>query len=216
MTPTATGRRWTPGACTELERLGMRSDLALRTASRRPRAARPAPSPRRGPPPRPPPGLTARRRRRRRRAGVSRARGPRGDPAVLLAPRARGDAVVGHASRRARAARLRLARAARPRRLPPASSSPAPSRVLAARAFARLLAARTAARLLPAPPPAAPRPAPGASPESLLSLLGLTTFRPGQREAIVAALEGRDVLWSCRPAAARASATSCPRSLTAG
>jgi ATP-dependent DNA helicase RecQ len=49
----------------------------------------------------------------------------------------------------------------------------------------------------PAPPPA--RPAPlrsrsGADPEALLRLLGLRTFRPGQREAVQAALDGRDAL----------------------
>jgi len=34
----------------------------------------------------------------------------------------------------------------------------------------------------------------GVSPESLLQLLGLATFRPGQREAVQAALDGRDAL----------------------
>jgi RecQ family ATP-dependent DNA helicase len=51
----------------------------------------------------------------------------------------------------------------------------------------------------PAPPPA-PRPpaqrAPltGVTPEKLLGLLGLTSFRPGQRDAVQAALDGRDAL----------------------
>ena len=54
---------------------------------------------------------------------------------------------------------------------------------------------------LTTPPP--PRPAPAArprtaltevTPEALLGLLGLTTFRPGQREAVQAALDGRDAL----------------------
>jgi RecQ family ATP-dependent DNA helicase len=52
-----------------------------------------------------------------------------------------------------------------------------------------------------APPPAAPAPrAPRAaaagrpSPEELLALLGLTAFRPGQRDAVQAALDGRDAL----------------------
>jgi RecQ family ATP-dependent DNA helicase len=45
----------------------------------------------------------------------------------------------------------------------------------------------------------APRPATRAAlsdvtPESLLSLLGLSTFRPGQKEAVQAALDGRDAL----------------------
>jgi RecQ family ATP-dependent DNA helicase len=49
-------------------------------------------------------------------------------------------------------------------------------------------------------PPAAPRPpAPrtpltGVTPEQLLGLLGLASFRPGQREAVQAALDGRDAL----------------------
>ncbi|HET6548606.1 MAG TPA: ATP-dependent DNA helicase RecQ, partial [Solirubrobacter sp.] len=41
--------------------------------------------------------------------------------------------------------------------------------------------------------PAAAR-ATGAKPEALLSLLGLAAFRPGQREAVQAALDGRDAL----------------------
>ncbi len=43
-------------------------------------------------------------------------------------------------------------------------------------------------------PPATPRAPSDASPESLLSELGLTSFRPGQREAVQAALDGRDAL----------------------
>jgi ATP-dependent DNA helicase RecQ len=46
-------------------------------------------------------------------------------------------------------------------------------------------------------PAAAARPsrrAPDATPESLLGLLGLRAFRPGQREAVQAALDGRDAL----------------------
>ncbi len=54
---------------------------------------------------------------------------------------------------------------------------------------------------LTTPPP--PRPAPAArprlpltevTPEALLGLLGLSTFRPGQRQAVQAALDGRDAL----------------------
>ena len=41
---------------------------------------------------------------------------------------------------------------------------------------------------------AATRNAPAGTPESLLALLGLTSFRPGQREAVEAALDGRDAL----------------------
>ncbi len=47
------------------------------------------------------------------------------------------------------------------------------------------------------PPPPAPAAAagdPGRAPEELLALLGLTSFRPGQREAVQAALDGRDAL----------------------
>ena len=50
---------------------------------------------------------------------------------------------------------------------------------------------------VPAPPPArppAPRAPVDATPEELLALLGLTTFRPGQRDAVQAALDGRDAL----------------------
>ncbi|MDW5598831.1 ATP-dependent DNA helicase RecQ, partial [Conexibacter stalactiti] len=48
----------------------------------------------------------------------------------------------------------------------------------------------------PAPPAAQrpPRAAIDADPASLLHLLGLSTFRPGQREAVQAALDGRDAL----------------------
>jgi ATP-dependent DNA helicase RecQ len=46
----------------------------------------------------------------------------------------------------------------------------------------------------PARRAAAPARLSDATPESLLSLLGLTTFRPGQREAVQAALDGRDAL----------------------
>ncbi|MDA0165361.1 ATP-dependent DNA helicase, partial [Solirubrobacter ginsenosidimutans] len=58
-----------------------------------------------------------------------------------------------------------------------------------------------AASARPATPPArptAPRPRPARpadiTPESLLSLLGLSSFRPGQKEAVQAALDGRDAL----------------------
>ncbi len=46
----------------------------------------------------------------------------------------------------------------------------------------------------PAAAPPARRPLTDASPEALLGLLGLDTFRPGQREAVQAALDGRDAL----------------------
>ncbi|HEV2775544.1 MAG TPA: DEAD/DEAH box helicase, partial [Solirubrobacteraceae bacterium] len=51
--------------------------------------------------------------------------------------------------------------------------------------------------LTPAPPAAGARPRLALSdvtPETLLGLLGLSTFRPGQREAVQAALDGRDAL----------------------
>ncbi len=50
----------------------------------------------------------------------------------------------------------------------------------------------------PAPPPAAPprprTPLDDVTPEALLKLLGLATFRPGQRDAVQAALDRRDAL----------------------
>nr|WP_246345737.1 ATP-dependent DNA helicase RecQ [Conexibacter arvalis] len=56
--------------------------------------------------------------------------------------------------------------------------------------------AAPAAPTAPAPPaaPRQPRPGRDADPESLLHLLGLSAFRPGQREAVQAALDGRDAL----------------------
>jgi ATP-dependent DNA helicase RecQ len=44
------------------------------------------------------------------------------------------------------------------------------------------------------PPPVARAPRADVTPEGLLSLLGLTAFRPGQRDAVQAALDGRDAL----------------------
>ena len=73
---------------------------------------------------------------------------------------------------------------------PPARDSPARSSDQQPTLFA-----------LTTPPP--PRPAPAArprtvltevTPETLLGLLGLSTFRPGQRQAVQAALDGRDAL----------------------
>jgi len=64
-------------------------------------------------------------------------------------------------------------------------------------------AAETQPTLFALTTPAPPRPAPAArprvaptdvTPETLLGLLGLSTFRPGQREAVQAALDGRDAL----------------------
>jgi ATP-dependent DNA helicase RecQ len=51
-------------------------------------------------------------------------------------------------------------------------------------------------RAVPAPTGPAPerQPLSGVTPESLLPLLGLSAFRPGQREAVQAALDGRDAL----------------------
>jgi len=51
-----------------------------------------------------------------------------------------------------------------------------------------------AAGVVALPPPRAPRERADASPEALLAAFGLTTFRPGQHQAVVAALEGRDSL----------------------
>ncbi len=47
---------------------------------------------------------------------------------------------------------------------------------------------------VPAGPPPDRRPLSDVTPESLLPLLGLETFRPGQRDAVQAALDGRDSL----------------------
>jgi ATP-dependent DNA helicase RecQ len=81
---------------------------------------------------------------------------------------------------------------------PPAPAAPAPAAQAPPR---RPGAAREPAALgtlfdaAPAPaPPRRERPPAGADPESLLHLLGLTSFRPGQREAVQAALDGRDAL----------------------
>ncbi len=46
----------------------------------------------------------------------------------------------------------------------------------------------------PTSPPLPRTPLADVTPESLLSLLGLSSFRPGQREAVQAALDGRDAL----------------------
>jgi len=78
----------------------------------------------------------------------------------------------------------------------PPAATPAPADA-AQRGFdePQQLALGDAPPAAPSPPAAAPpRPASSRDPESLLSLLGLTAFRPGQREAVVAALEGRDAL----------------------
>ena len=54
---------------------------------------------------------------------------------------------------------------------------------------------REAAAEAPQPMPRPERrPSTGATPEGLLGLLGLSSFRPGQREAVHAALDGRDAL----------------------
>jgi len=59
-----------------------------------------------------------------------------------------------------------------------------------------LVARATPSPSRPTPPPPARERASlaGVTPESLLPLLGLTAFRPGQREAVQAALDGRDSL----------------------
>ncbi len=61
--------------------------------------------------------------------------------------------------------------------------------------LAQLATRRVRAATVPEPAPApAARPIGDTSPEGLLSLLGLSDFRPGQREAVQAALDGRDSL----------------------
>ena len=62
------------------------------------------------------------------------------------------------------------------------------------RAMWRELAPEERDALTPLAQLAATRNAPAGTPESLLALLGLTSFRPGQREAVQAALDGRDAL----------------------
>ncbi len=62
------------------------------------------------------------------------------------------------------------------------------------RAMWRELAPDERDALTPVAQLAATRNAPAGTPESLLALLGLTSFRPGQREAVQAALDGRDAL----------------------
>jgi len=57
-----------------------------------------------------------------------------------------------------------------------------------------LFSAATPAPPAPAAPPQPCAPLDGVSPDQLLGLLGLTAFRPGQREAVQAALDGRDAL----------------------
>ena len=67
-------------------------------------------------------------------------------------------------------------------------------RVRGGHGAATATAAAAPAATAPAPRPPARRAPSDASPESLLALLGLTAFRPGQREAVQAALDGRDAL----------------------
>jgi ATP-dependent DNA helicase RecQ len=57
-----------------------------------------------------------------------------------------------------------------------------------------LFAAATPAPPVAPRPPAPRTPLTDVTPEQLLGLLGLTSFRPGQREAVQAALDGRDAL----------------------
>ena len=142
-------------------------------------------------------------RRRHRRASpraaasppaASQPRSPRRTGAQLAAARHRGRARPAAAvlrPQRAREPTRRRRGRPGPSRRSSASTRPRSSR-WATRAARAPLAARAAAprprarrrlaarRLAPAPPP---RPAGDATPESLLSLLGLSTFRPGQREA---------------------------------
>jgi len=71
---------------------------------------------------------------------------------------------------------------------PARAAEPAAAPTLFESARATAPATATAAR-----PPARRAPS-GASPDDLLALLDLTAFRPGQREAVQAALDGRDAL----------------------
>ena len=57
-----------------------------------------------------------------------------------------------------------------------------------------LFAAATPGPRTPSAPPRPRTPLDGVTPEQLLGLLGLSCFRPGQRDAVQAALDGRDAL----------------------
>jgi RecQ family ATP-dependent DNA helicase len=87
-----------------------------------------------------------------------------------------------------------------PRASEPAGHDPAPrAREHAPAAYDPGPAAQTLfATATPAPPPARPpakrTPLTDVTPEKLLGLLGLTSFRPGQRDAVQSALDGRDSL----------------------
>jgi ATP-dependent DNA helicase RecQ len=77
-----------------------------------------------------------------------------------------------------------------------AAAEPATPTLFEAAAHVPSTAPAPTAPLDPAAParPAARRAPSDATPDELLALLGLTAFRPGQREAVQAALDGRDAL----------------------
>jgi len=76
------------------------------------------------------------------------------------------------------------------------ADDPAPARGLGAGQDPQptLFAVTTPAPPRPAAPPRRRTPLTEVTPEALLGLLGLSTFRPGQRQAVQAALDGRDAL----------------------
>jgi len=84
------------------------------------------------------------------------------------------------------------ARVPAPPPTPARATEPAPTLFESAAATAP--AAAAAAAVAPAQRPPARRAPSDARPDDLLALLGLSAFRPGQREAVQAALDGRDAL----------------------
>ena len=76
----------------------------------------------------------------------------------------------------------------------PLDPGPLPSSAGPGPAAATLFATTAPAPPPPAAPPKPRTPLDDVTPEALLKLLGLSSFRPGQRDAVQAALDGRDAL----------------------
>ena len=169
-----------PPRSTRCARSGAACARTSATPSRRSRAWRPS-------------GCDPRRlRRTRAAAGAPTTTRRRGSTTSPVRSRARMSSRTARArSTRARtASRWRPARASRRRRWPAprrpprrCSSPPRPQRPRGGRG---------PGGDRPGPSPARPPRALGRDPRALLALLGLTAFRPGQREAVQAALDGRD------------------------
>jgi RecQ family ATP-dependent DNA helicase len=86
------------------------------------------------------------------------------------------------------------AAASAPPRAPVAAPAPAAASLFDLPPAEAARGAGSAGPATPAPRPPVRRAPAGATPEELLALLGLTAFRPGQRDAVQAALDGRDAL----------------------